>query len=340
MDVSLWVTTDCNLSCKYCYEGLEKEKQYMTKEVIENSINYAFKYLQFIDKNDFRVQIHGGEPFLGFDLIKYIVYRFKEECKIRNIKVSFFTTTNATIMNEEIFQFIKKEMPQISISLDGTKKTHDKYRVFKNGNGSHEITLKNALKLLENSVQVRIRTTFDSQSVNNLYEDVKFLVEKGFKCIVPEPNLLDTNWNEESVQVLENQIIKLQNYMKSKNDVLLSLTYKGLFKLKGNCSGGITSLNIHPDGSIYPCTMVTGNKEFCIGDIYNGVDIRKRDNLLSYSKNINRECDGCKIYSFCKGSRCKMINKLITNDYYKPPVMQCIIERMNYKLNVCEQIGV
>lgn len=336
MDVSLWVTSDCNLNCKYCYEGLEKEKQYMSKDIVDKSIDYAFKYLEYIDKNDFRVQIHGGEPFLAFDIIKYIVSRFKEECKKRDIKVSFLTTTNATIMNDEIIEFIKKEIPVISISLDGTKETHDAVRVYKNGKGSHDIALKNSLELLKNSVKVRVRNTFDSKSVTNLYEDMKFLIEKGFKCIVPIPNLFDKNWDEESVKILEEQIKRIKSYTKNKDDILMSITDKKLYKSKGLCTGGKFSLNIYPDGSIYPCTMVTGNKEFCIGDVYNGVNIKKRDDMLDYSRQINEECKGCKLYNYCNGTRCKIKNKLITGDYCKPPVMQCAMERINYRLNVIE----
>lgn len=337
MDISLWVTSDCNLNCKYCYEGLEKKKQYMTRDVVDKSIDYTFKYLKNICESDFRVQIHGGEPFLAFEIIKYIVVKFKEECKKRNIKVSFLTTTNATIMNDEIIEFIKNEMPAISVSLDGTKETHDIVRVYKNGQGSHDIALENALKLLDNSVKIRVRNTFDSNSVSNLYKDIKFLIEKGFKCIVPAPNLFDKNWDVEKMKILENQIKKIKEYTKEKDDVLLSLTDKSLYKIKGSCTGGKSSLNIYPDGSIYPCTMVTGNKEFCIGDIYSGVNIRKRDDLLSYSKHVNKECEGCRIYNYCNGTRCKLVNKLITNDYCKPSAVQCAIERLNYKLNIVDK---
>ncbi|MGO0883717.1 radical SAM protein [Clostridioides difficile] len=333
MDISLWVTTDCNLCCRYCYEGSNKLANYMTKDVVDQSIKYTFKYLKNIINDDFRVQIHGGEPFLAFDIIKYIVDRFKEEAKKRNLKVRFLTTTNLTIINDEIIEFIKREMPAISISLDGTEETHDNLRIFEGGMGSHNLVLKNANLLLDNSIQIRIRNTFDSKSVSNLYNDIKFMIDKGFKCIVSAPNLFDKDWDLEKIEILEEQIKKVKLYVGTRDDLLINLLDKNLFKKKGYCTGGQSNLNIYPDGSLYPCTIVTGNKEFCIGDVYNGVDLKKRDYLLSYSSLINSECEGCKIYNYCKGTRCKMINKLITNDYCKPSAVQCAIERLNYKLN-------
>lgn len=336
MDVSFWVTSDCNLSCKYCYEGKEKKQIYMSRDIVDKSIEYTFKYLKNINKNDFRVQIHGGEPFLAFDTIKYLVYRVKDECNRRNINVSFLTTTNGTIMNDDIIEFIKKEMPSISISLDGTKETHDNIRLYKSGKGSHSTTLKNSLKLLNNSVYVRIRNTFDSESVGNLSKDIKYLIDKGFKCISSAPNVFDENWSEESIKRLEKQVKKIKSYVKEEDKILINLIDKNLYKTKGACEGGKTSINIYPDGSIYPCTIVTGNKEFCIGNIYDGVDEKKVDDLLYYSNKINKDCDGCKINKYCKGSRCKIINKVITNDYCKPSATQCAIERLNYRLNIEE----
>lgn len=80
--------------------------------------------------------------------------------------------------------------------------------------------------------------------------------------------------------------------------------------------------------------MVAGNNEFCIGDIYTGVDIEKKNNLLNYSKKINIECEGCDLYDFCDATRCKIINKLITKSYCVPSPVECAIENVKYKVNL------
>lgn len=338
MAVTFWVTSDCNLSCKYCYEGEEKKKLYMSKEVVDKSIDYIFNNFNYIDKENFVVQIHGGEPFMAFDSIKYLVSSLKKECKIRNINVSFATTTNATILNDEMINFIKKEIEYITVSIDGTKETHDKMRPFKNGNGSHGLALKNSMKLVESGKDVRVRTTFDSNNVYDLYKDIKFLIDNGFRCIVPAPNLFDKSWKQEDVNLLEEQMIKIKKYLEDKKDVLVSLVDKNTYGFKGPCSGGETSLHIYPDGGLYPCIMVAGNNEFCIGDIYVGIDQEKKNNFLSYSNKINIECEGCALYSFCSATRCKIINKLITNSYCSPSPVECAIENVRYKVNLLHTV--
>lgn len=168
----------------------------MSRNIVDKSIDQIFSYSKYIDKDSFMVLLHGGEPFLAFDIIKYIVARLKKECMDRGIKISFATTTNATILNDEMINFIIQEIPNITVSLDGTKETHDKMRPFKNGNGSHKIALENSLKLLKHLPNIRLRTTFDSTSIGSLYQDIKFLIDNGFKYIVPAPNLFDKDWSK------------------------------------------------------------------------------------------------------------------------------------------------
>ena len=331
MSATFWITTNCNLRCKYCYEGTDKLNLAMTKEVIDKGIEFIAENLKFEKNEKITIPIHGGEPFLEFDSIKYLVNECKKEFKEND--VSFVTTTNMTILNDEILKFIIDEIPDITISIDGKRETHDKMRIFSNGSGSHEIAINNGLKLLKYLPNIRVRMTFDSSTVRNLFEDSKFLIEKGFRFIVPAPNLFDTNWDRQSMNVLEEQMIKIKEYLKFKEDVFVSIVDKDVYKVKGACSGGKTSFQIYPDGKLYPCTLVSGIKEFEIGDIYTGINVKRRDEILSYSNEISPSCDGCNLYDCCDGPRCKLINKLIVNDYNLPPATHCAIENVKYQLN-------
>ena len=336
MTATFWVTSDCNLSCKYCYEGDSKLKLNMSKDTVDKSIEFIFNYFKDICEDELVIPIHGGEPFLAFDTIKYIVHRMKKECEKREINVYFATTTNATILTDEMVEFIVKEIPNISVSIDGDKNTHDKMRPFKNGNETHKIVLENTNKLFDYLPNMRIRITFDSTTVNNLFNDIKFLIDEGFKYIVPAQDFYDKNWDKDKLDILENEMRKIKEYIKEKEDISISIIDKSLYKFKGKCDGGRSSINIYPNGELYPCTLVVGNEEFCIGDIYKGIDVEKRDAILSHSNISNPECEGCDLYHFCTGPRCKIINKLITNSYYNSSPIECEIENIKYKINLLE----
>ncbi|WP_024622109.1 radical SAM/SPASM domain-containing protein [Metaclostridioides mangenotii] len=333
MSTTFWVTNSCNLNCKYCYEGENKLNKIMSEEIIDKSIDFTLDNIHNSEKN-LMIGIHGGEPFLAFDKIKYIVSELKAKCIELGINITFLTTTNATVLNDEIIDFIINEMPDITVSIDGTKGTHDKNRRFMDGNGSHDIVMKNSLKLLKLIPNMRVRMTFDSDSVENLYNDVKYLIDLGFKLIVPAPNLFDENWDIEHVELLEKQIKSIKEYIDNRDDVDISLTDKEIYRIKGDCNGGESGFHIYPDGKLYPCILAGGSGEFEIGDIFNGINIEKRDNILNYSKKLNSDCVGCKLYNYCDGPRCKIINKLVTNDYNAAPPMQCALENLKYKINL------
>ena len=69
MFVNLWVTTNCNFSCKYCYEGENKKNDILQKETVDNLILHIKNELS--ENEDIIVEFHGGEPLLNFELIKY-----------------------------------------------------------------------------------------------------------------------------------------------------------------------------------------------------------------------------------------------------------------------------
>jgi len=70
------------------------------------------------------IDFHGGEPFLNIQEIKYLVRKILEKFGQAR-KVQFATTTNATIMEEDILDFIVQYIPDVSVSLDGTERTHN-----------------------------------------------------------------------------------------------------------------------------------------------------------------------------------------------------------------------
>lgn len=332
MMYSIWVTSACNLRCKYCYEGNEKPSYIMDESIAESVLDYMKKDLKNKDDKELYISFHGGEPFLNYKIMKYFVKRIKEEFK--DYKKMFLTTTNTTILNEEIIDFIINDLDDISISIDGMKKTHDCNRPFKNGEGSYDTVYKNAMKLKGRlDKEIRVRTTYDSQTVYTLSDDVKHLLDLGFKVIVPGHNIFDKNWDEKDILELEKQIAAIKEYIKDYEDVFVSLCDPIDFNKGSRCTGGIDNIHIYPDGTLYPCMMAGGIEEFNIGNIYDGLDLNKLQSILSYSNYTNEECRECALCNVCDSSRCKIINKLITGSYIEPEPVGCAVNNVLYKIN-------
>ncbi len=125
----------CNMDCEYCFY-LEKEKLYpneknfkMSTEVLEHYIN---QYINSQDASVINFAWQGGEPTLpGVDFYRKAVELQKKYGKGKTIENVL--QTNGVTLNDEWCEFFAKNDFLIGISIDGPRKVHDSYRVFKGG---------------------------------------------------------------------------------------------------------------------------------------------------------------------------------------------------------------
>ena len=330
-----WLTTICNLKCKYCYEGIEKKYSLMPSYIIDLALKFLFEKIINTDEI-LQIVLHGGEPFLAFEEMKYLVAKSSNLAYEKNINIQYMVTTNATILNEEMIEFICDNIKNITISIDGDRETHDFLRPFKDGSGTHSIVVKNLKKLLDKIPDLTVRLTYNHQTVEKLFENVKFIIDLGVKCVIPARDMFDENWDYQKFNLLKNELLKIRNYLGDRHDIVISMLDTRNIKPLNTCGGGLTSFNFYTDGSIYPCTITVGNEEFNLGNVMGGIDWKKRDKLLSYSEELNQECVGCIFYNFCEQTRCKMINKMMNNDYCKASPVSCKEKHIIYQVNFKE----
>lgn len=75
MNAAIWVTSACNLSCRYCYEGINKLNDFMAEDVADRTVDFIIEHMKTIRDNVLIVVFHGGEPLLSFNIIKRIINR-------------------------------------------------------------------------------------------------------------------------------------------------------------------------------------------------------------------------------------------------------------------------
>jgi len=325
---NVFVTNRCNLSCKYCYEGKEKLQNSFTSKKIDLLIKFMEKYN--VRGDSVPVNFHGGEPLLEIECIEEISKRVKEKYKCSGLSV----TTNGTIMSEKIARVLIEYGMEITVSIDGRKETHDRYRKYHDGRGSHDIVMKNIKFLQEmGATNLRYRLTFDSETVKDLAENVKYLAENNIKNVVPSPDYFDTKWNDEAIEIFKENILKLRKYKERNQDKLLYIPYTdgNEIRLKGPCRGGIGSYHINANGDVYPCSIVVGDPKYKIGSLKGGIDNKKIEQLKCIYERKVDDCIGCNYSPYCIGSRCKFINEKIGRALYKAVPVVCELENVMYK---------
>lgn len=332
MNYAIWVTTECNLQCKYCYEGQEKPKLHLDKSKCDEILEFIKKDMKDRNENELWVDFHGGEPLLQWKAIKYFIEELNKEYGDK-LSLIYGTTTNATIMNDEILAFILKYIPNITVSLDGSSRVHNLLRPFKNGEGSYSAAINNSKRLLTRLPNTRVRMTFTPDTVQYLAEGVIELISQGFRLIVPAMDLFDKRWDDYMMRELKAQIIKIKEYICGMQDIAVSLCESIPVKGQSCCTGGQNSINIYTDGSLYPCMMAGGVEEFKIGHISSGVDKGKLSGILSHNAESYEECQQCDMKNMCNGTRCKMINWLINGEYIVPSAAECECNHILAELN-------
>lgn len=330
MNYTIFFTNQCNMGCTYCYEHNKKASS-ISYEVLDKTVDFIVK--QYSNGNDKGVSIvtHGGEPLLEFEKIKYFIEKLNS--RIRNVQ--YIITTNATLLTDKIADYLIENYTEISISIDGNAGAHNSNRVFLNGIGTYDIVARNARRILAKDKSVKARMTVTPQTVENLFESVKHLIELGFTSISPVADSFCGDWTDESIGMLIEQGKLITDYVANYPTSLnIGLINDALVKrVNSPCSGGLSTFSVDTDGSIYPCIISVGMPEFQIGNVSTGIIENKVQEISKWNSVDIPECMGCSRYNYCSTTRCRIVNKAICGDLHTPSPFVCGLENARVKIS-------
>ena len=325
--VTFVVTQDCNLRCRYCYVVNKNKNKRMSFEVGKKIIDYLIDNKEKMFYTDYLIlDFIGGEPLLEIDLIDQLVDYFKVETYRRKCdwfgKYRISISTNGINYSDiKVQKFLKKNknMVSIGITIDGIKEKHDMQRIFPDGSGSYDIVEKNVKLWLKQYCFASTKVTISHHDLPYLKESIIHLWNLGIR-IVPANVVFEDVWKEGDDNVFENQLVELADYIidnqlwNTYNTTLFTdrIGYKQTYdeKMRNYCGTG-KSYAFDSEGKIYPCVRYVSHtlenkKDFCFGDIYNGIDFEKtRPFYASYTQiQSPDECDKCEVSTdcaFCQG---------------------------------------
>lgn len=171
------VTKECNCDCLYCYEQ-DKTSTYTWEEVKE----LIDKILKYRTSDEFGIEFLGGEPMLRWDLIRKS-YEYLEGIKEVDI-IDYVITTNGTIMNEEIADYLSKNKKiRFAVSMDGHKWSNQ-LRVFKESRkNTYDKVMENINFLKRYGVESSIHITSHLYNIGFLSESIDHLYKQGIRSI-------------------------------------------------------------------------------------------------------------------------------------------------------------
>ena len=254
-------------------------------------------------RRNLEVDFFGGEPLMNWQVVKDLVAYGREQEKLHDKHFRFTLTTNGVLLNDEVQEFVNKEMDNVVISLDGRKEVNDQMRPFRNGKGSYDLIVPKFQKLAESRNQEKyyMRGTFTKNNLD-FSNDVLHLADLGFKQISIEPvvGLMRQKIMQSRKRICHRSLKSMISWQpmmvkdsvqdKDFNFFHFMLDLEGgpcVAKRLSGCGSGTEYLAVTPWGDFYPCHQFVGQEEFLMGNVDEGIT----------KPEIAGRVPGCSVYS-------------------------------------------
>lgn len=326
--ITLQVTQQCNLRCKYCvysgeYESRGHSQKRMSFETAKKGVEFLMKRSSAQDTVN--IGFYGGEPLLEFALIKRLVAYVKENFGAK--QVLFTITTNGTLFNDEIDTFLQQHDFNVLVSLDGPEEVHDRNRVFcSTGKGTFSTIMKNIDHIKNHYPTLFKRVAFNAvldPTLDPVCSNQFFIKSEFFSESEVSSSIINPDYKKNDIKIPDEYFIQKEKEMfllllnkvgRIERNKISKMTHAIFEEMKGRmvdmrnrsaglpqtahpggpCVPGARKLFLSADGELYPCERVSESSEnTCIGTLQDGFDLEQVSRLLNIGKLTEDKCKSC-----------------------------------------------
>lgn len=317
--VVLNVNTGCNLSCTYCYKedlDVPSAGKKMDFDTARQSIEMLLA--ESPEQERYNIVFFGGEPLSNLSLIKQVVSFAEERFAGIGKPVDFSLTTNATLLDEGIVDYLDAHNIGIAVSMDGPAAYHDRNRITVGGKGTYEVVARKVRMLLSRyrarPVGARVTLTRGITDIEAIWEHLFNTLgfhEVGFAPVtsgdVASYNLTERELADVFCRMkllgrryvaaaLENRSIGFSNMHQLLTDI-----HEGTKKALP-CGAGVGMVAVDHGGGVNLCHRFTGSDLPQFGHVDTGLDKQGLNQFIN-RRIEQREsgCNSCRIRNLCAG---------------------------------------
>lgn len=348
--ICLHVAHDCNLRCEYCFASAgdyQGSREMMSLETGKKALRFLCE--QSGTRRQLEVDFFGGEPLMNWEVVKQLVAYGRELEPQYNKKFRFTMTTNGVLLNEEIEEFLNREMHNVVLSIDGRKETNDRVRKTLNNQSSYDVIVPKFQRFVQGrgDKQYYVRGTFTAHELD-FSSDLFHLRDLGFKELSMEPvvakpdqryALTDEHLPElfSTYERLADEMAKQYNTPDAFRFFHFEIDLQGgpcAVKKASGCGAGIEYLAITPKGELYPCHQFVGDEDFLLGNLDDGLtNLERRQRFDHLSVFDKPACRDCWSKYYCSGG-CHANAYNFNQDLTIPYDMACQLERKRVELAI------
>jgi uncharacterized protein len=315
----------CNLNCTYCYipEDMRRNGRHMSKEKLAEALNRLKVYFNTTIQSGRRPQIifHGSEPMLNREAVFYVIEQYADD-------FMFGIQTNATLLDKEAIDFVKRHELSIGVSLDGhVAEIANKTRKNWAGTGVYDQVVQ-TMENLAGYKKFSVICTLTKENITSASDIVEFFHKQSveicllniLRCTQPGSRNLKPDDEqaaaEHFIRALEHTYRLYQEtgrkiIVANFANILLSIvapTARRLMCDISPCGGGRCFFAVSAKGDVFPCSEFIGLDDFICGNLFqhNIEHILQSANMQRVTsrkvENID-PCKSCAIKHFC-GAPC------------------------------------
>ena len=315
-NLSLNVTSACNLACDYCYAGRGvfggAQSGAMPTTVAEEAVETL---LAGCDRRSYAtVGFLGGEPFLHRRLVHRVVgYASRRAAEVGQ-PIGFSVTTNGTLADDDDVELLRSHRFSVTVSLDGGPSVHDRRRIWLAGQGSWHDAMARVRPLLvdpgQAEVSARATLTRDDLDLTGRHDA---LAAEGFRSIGFAPvrvgvgALGDSDWPRwlaASVALAERELRTIRRG----GDTTFDNFRVALRRLEAGssspypCGAGGGYASVSTAGQWFACHRAIGDDDYLLGDDDVAVDPARQQRFLE-ARHVERvePCRSCWARYLCSG---------------------------------------
>ncbi len=314
----LHVAHTCNLNCSYCFASQVKyhgDRAIMSFEVGKQA--FDFLIANSGSRRNLEVDFFGGEPMMNWEVVKQLVaYARSIEGKYnKNFRFTF--TTNGVLLDEDVMDFLNKEMSNVVLSLDGRREVNDHFRKNYLGEGSYDVIVPKFQRLVEKrgGKNYYVRGTFTHNNVD-FTNDLFHMADLGFTELSMEPVVCPPDdpyalTKEDLPKLFEQYEILAREMVKRKREGRGFTFYHYMLDLKNGpciykritgCGSGTEYMAVTPWGELFPCHQFVGDEKYSLGNIWDGVTNKAlQDEFRGCNSYSRPECRDCWAKLYCSG---------------------------------------
>lgn len=313
----LILSDKCNYACRYCFveENIPSGYHFskMTAETVKMAVDFFIKYSS---RKKFKEMVfYGGEPLLNREGLEYALryLQTKEDAGVFK-KLNKLLFTNGSLVTPKLGKLFCDNGVGVCVSIDGWKGIHDEMRIFRNGAGTFDKTIKGYFILKDAGCEPAISCTIGKHNVDEIEKIVEYFATKLDAKIIGLNLPLDLmgrgKVETKYLGYVSKQVIKAfevaQKYgiYEDRTAKLIRPFVKGYIRLQ-DCAGCGKQIVVVPDGNVGVCHAFLGTRKFFCGSVYDKKFNPNRDKTFqewSVRSPFNMpKCYKCSALSICGG---------------------------------------